>query len=100
MSSDNAKKSQLRAVPERDADTPALPFDRAPAAQQPQGGAASCPRCYGSGYEVVPGKGARRCRCREQTTQGKMIEAARIPRRYDNCNLQSYYPAPNNGTQL
>lgn len=24
----------------------------------------NCPRCYGQGMEIVPGKGARRCRCR------------------------------------
>ena len=60
----------------------------------------NCPRCYGAGYEVVSGRGARRCPCREQTTQSKLVEAARIPRRYDACNLQSYYPAPNNGSQL
>jgi len=100
MSPDNAKKSQLRAVPERDAETPALPFDRAPAAAPPPDAAPACPSCYGTGYEVVAGRGARRCRCREQNTQTKLVDAARIPRRYDNCNMQSFYPAPNNGSQL
>ena len=100
MSSDHAKKSQLRAVPERNADTPALPFDRAPAPAKPEDAPPQCSRCFGTGYEVVAGKGARRCPCREQTAQSKLADSARIPRRYDACNLQSYYPAPNNGTQL
>ena len=102
MSSDNSKKSQLRAVPERNAAAanPALPFDRAPAAPTETAAAPSCPRCYGTGYEVVQGRGARRCPCREQSTQSKLVEAARIPRRYDSCTLNSFFPAPNSGSQL
>src|SRR3712207_4569325 len=104
MSSDNAKKSQLRAVPERNADAaanPALPFDRAPQPAAPNETAApSCPRCYGTGYEVVAGRGARRCQCREQSTQSKLVGAARTPRRYDSCTLQSFFPAQGNGSQL
>ena len=105
MSSDNAKKiPPLRAVPEKDAGTPALPFDGAPVGD---GAAAAtgevpstCIYCFGSGMEVVAGKGARRCRCREQGGRTKMLEGARIPRRYDGCSLHNYFPAPNNGTQL
>jgi DNA replication protein DnaC len=106
MSSDNAKKIQpLRAVPEKDAATPALPFD----AVTPDGGdggalsgasPATCPYCFGSGMEVIAGKGARPCGCRKQGGRTKMLESARIPRRYDGCSLQNYFPAPNNGTQL
>lgn len=29
-----------------------------------------------------------------------MLEQSRIPRRYENCALANYRPAPNNGTQL
>jgi DNA replication protein DnaC len=108
MSSDNAKKiPPLRAVPEKDAATPALPFDSAPAGaggdgdSLPSGASpATCAYCYGSGMEVVAGKGARRCRCREQNGRTKLQENARIPRRYDGCSLHNYFPAPNNGTQL
>ena len=60
----------------------------------------ACPRCYGTGYEVVQGRGARHCPCREQSAQSKLIEAARIPRRYDSCTLQSFSPAQGNGSQL
>jgi DNA replication protein DnaC len=99
MSSDNAKKlPSLRAVPDkRDGTTPALPFDGArPVEAEP----VVCPRCYGGGMEVVPGKGARRCPCREQNNPAKLVEAARIPRRYDECSLHNFFPAPNNGSQL
>jgi DNA replication protein DnaC len=54
--------------------------------------------CYGSGMEVVQGKGARRCRLEQQ--QLKLLEQSRIPRRYENCALANYRPTPNNGTQL
>ncbi len=50
--------------------------------------------------EVVAGKGARRCRCRTEGLQAKLIESARIPRRYERCSLANYHPAPGNGTQL
>jgi DNA replication protein DnaC len=50
--------------------------------------------------EVVPGKGARRCRCRTQGTQKKLLEAAHIPRRYEECSLSNYQPTANNGSQL
>jgi DNA replication protein DnaC len=59
-----------------------------------------CAFCYGSGMEVVPGKGARRCRCRDEDKKAKLIEAALIPRRYSECSLESYKPARGSGSQL
>src|SRR3989440_8511726 len=59
-----------------------------------------CPFCYGSGMEVVAGKGARRCRCRTEEQRAKLLEAVRIPLRYERCSLANYKPAPGNGTQL
>jgi DNA replication protein DnaC len=50
--------------------------------------------------EVVMGKGARRCKCRTGDAQTKLLEAARIPRRYGECSLSNYHPANNNGSQL
>jgi DNA replication protein DnaC len=50
--------------------------------------------------EVVPGKGARRCRCRAEDARKKLLEAARIPRRYEWCSLSNYQPAANNGSHL
>jgi DNA replication protein DnaC len=60
----------------------------------------TCSFCFGSGMEVVPCKGARRCRCRTQNTQARLLEAARIPHRYGECSLGNYQPATNNGSQL
>lgn len=60
----------------------------------------TCSFCFGSGMEVVLGKGARRCRCRTQIAPAKLLEAARIPRRYSECSLSNYQPATNNGFQL
>jgi DNA replication protein DnaC len=59
-----------------------------------------CSFCYGTGMEVVAGKGARRCRCRTHNIQAKLLEAARIPRRYSECSLSNYQPASNNSSQL
>ncbi len=60
----------------------------------------ACSSCFGSGMEVVPGKGARRCRCRTQEGTAKLLAQARIPRRYEECSLANYHPAPANGSQL
>jgi DNA replication protein DnaC len=59
-----------------------------------------CAFCYGTGMEVVPGKGARRCRCRTEERQANLLAAARIPRRYENCSFANYHPVPGNGTRL
>ena len=59
-----------------------------------------CPRCYGTGMEVVPGRGARRCECRKQGARAEFLDAARIPRRYLECALSNYHPAPGNSSQL
>jgi DNA replication protein DnaC len=59
-----------------------------------------CSFCYGTGMEVVPGEGARRCRCRAEDTRKRLLEAARIPRRYEGCSLGNYQLGANNGSQL
>jgi len=59
-----------------------------------------CSFCFGTGMEVVAGKGARRCRCRTSDIQAKLLEAAHIPHRYSECSLSNYHPASNNGSQL
>ncbi|MDX6695679.1 MAG: replication protein DnaC [Blastocatellia bacterium] len=95
MSSDNAKIHPLFAVPENATeDAPA--HDESVVTNQP----AICVYCYGAGMEVVAGKGAKRCRCQTEQSRTKLLEAARIPRRYEQCSLQNYYPTKGNGTQL
>ena len=59
-----------------------------------------CSLCFGTGMEVVPGKGARRCLCRKRDVRTALLGAARIPRRYEECSLGNYQPATNNGSQL
>ena len=61
---------------------------------------ATCPLCFSTGMHVVPGKGARRCDCRAEESRRRLLEEARIPRRYDSCTLRSYHPAQGNASQL
>ncbi|HEX8719321.1 MAG TPA: ATP-binding protein [Pyrinomonadaceae bacterium] len=110
MPSDNRKKfPTLFPVPETEADDAPFQEGSKPARGRKRAEApAVCQRCFGTGHEVIPGKGARRCECRTQDTRSKLLEQARIPRRYrepapprrEACTLQNYYPAPNNGSQL
>jgi DNA replication protein DnaC len=95
MSSDSSKIQPLFAVPD-------TAPEEVPAQDRPLADAepAVCRICFGTGMEVIQGRGARRCRCRTQNNQAKLLEAARIPRRYDQCSLQNYYPVKGNGTQL
>jgi DNA replication protein DnaC len=95
MSSDSSKIQPLRAVPDAAPEEVPAP-DHPLATEQP----VVCQFCFGTGMEVVEGRGARRCRCRTQHTQAKLEASARIPRRYDQCSLQNYYPVKGNGTQL
>jgi|WetSurMetagenome_2_1015567.scaffolds.fasta_scaffold07766_7 DNA replication protein DnaC len=55
--------------------------------QEPQ----LCPRCSGSGWEPVDG-GVRRCGCMGSVRVGRLISEARIPKRYEHCDLESYLP--------
>jgi DNA replication protein DnaC len=110
MAQDNRKKNPpLFAVPEREAasDDFQLTEDK-PTRKKRAEAPASCPLCFGTGLEVIPGKGARRCECRTSDARTKLLMQARIPRRYreaapprkEACTLQNYYPSPNNGSQL
>ena len=50
----------------------------------------ACPHCFGTGMEVVPGVGARRCRCQTPDHRTRLFQAARIPLRYQHCTIQNY----------
>lgn len=99
MATSLAHKSHLAAVPDADASE-----SNASAESQridsSKASPAVCAFCYGAGMEVIAGKGARRCRCRTQAQQVKLMEAARIPRRYEACSLSNYHPTKGNSTQL
>lgn len=51
-----------------------------------------CTKCFGTGLEVVPGNGARRCDCRKQVSHTVQLGLARIPTRYSDCHFTSYQP--------
>lgn len=56
-----------------------------------------CPDCGGSGWKPVPADGARRverCQCRLRTRVERLLENARIPRRYQSCFLENYKTNP------
>ncbi len=52
-----------------------------------------CPLCAGSGWKAVPGapeRGVTRCDCQLRARDGAMIAAARIPKRYEHCELSNF----------
>src|SRR3712207_5839590 len=88
MSSEKAKIRSLFHVQDDAPEEGTSTKDNRVLAPQPS----TCQYCFGTGMEVVAGKGARRCRCRTQNTQSRLVEAARIPRRYDKFTLETYKP--------
>jgi len=56
-----------------------------------------CRICFGTGLEVVEGKGARTCVCRSKKNQTSLQDRARLPRRYERCHWNNY--VPNNSSQ-
>lgn len=97
MSALKAQSHMLAAVP---ASAPESDVSSVVTPQREDAGREICSFCYGTGMEVLPGKGARRCRCRIEEQRAKLLEQACIPCRYEQCSLTNYRPAPNNGTQL
>jgi len=53
---------------------------------------AICPICFGTGMEIVEGKGARACVCRKRDSQTSSLNRARLPRRYEGCHFHNYKP--------
>src|SRR5437016_2962970 len=88
MPSDNANKTNIRIVKsdEGSSESVSATNERSAATET-----AVCQYCFGTGMEVVAGKGARPCRCRAQDFRGKLLEAARIPRRYQHCSIHTFY---------
>lgn len=80
------KKSQthgLKAVPKLSA---------VPVSINPASDIEVCDICFGSGMEVVPGKGARPCKCRKLDTHSDQLAKAQLPKRYDGCHFHNYKP--------
>ena len=78
----------------------AEPCDETTSGAQAETASPGCAHCYGTGIEVVAGRGARRCRCHTQGAQSRLWEAARVPRRHAECTLQNYTPAQGNASHL
>jgi len=58
----------------------------------------SCPHCSGTGWERIEAQGTlRHCRCLLAGRAERLLEEARIPKRYEHCDLESY--VPNDPTQ-
>jgi len=51
-----------------------------------------CPLCAGSGWKVVPGAehGVTRCDCQLRAQADALLIAARIPKRYEHCELSNF----------
>jgi DNA replication protein DnaC len=68
-------------------------MDVVPDATEPR-----CPVCAGSGWERVgPEDIVRRCGCFTKARVSRLLAEARIPKRYEHCDLESY--TPNDPTQ-
>ena len=83
MHQENPKNHNLKAVPKT-----VSPHETDDQAQNSE----ECPQCYGTGMEVVPGKGARICACRKLRSQRGQFESVRLPRRYDGFHFGNYKP--------
>jgi DNA replication protein DnaC len=53
----------------------------------------ACQVCFGSGMEIVPGKGARVCACQKQKASSGSYDKAKLPGRYAPCHFNSYLPS-------
>jgi DNA replication protein DnaC len=58
-----------------------------------------CPKCEGAGFRLVERADGTRvaqvCECRAARRSTRLIEAAKIPRRYMHCTLEEYVPGNN-----
>ena len=87
--SEKSKNKRLRVVISRpdETDSPTDQNAESTPAVAPEG---ACPHCFGTGMEVVPGVGARRCRCQSPDHRERLFRGARIPPRYQHCTLANY----------
>jgi DNA replication protein DnaC len=76
MSADNSTKKSIQ------------PVNSADEASEPS----VCVVCFGTGVEIVPGKGARICSECSSRSGNSLLEASRIPLRFKDCSFHNYYP--------
>jgi DNA replication protein DnaC len=53
-----------------------------------------CTECFGTGTKIDPVKGAMPCPCRRPHRFKRLVEAARIPRRYADCSFGTFKTRP------
>jgi DNA replication protein DnaC len=91
MPQEKAKIHPLFAVPNTAQNAPERDFYNAPDIIETPGEEPEvCPLCYGSGMEIIPGKGARPCQCRKRKSHTTILEKVRLPKRYTDCHFHSY----------
>ncbi|MEP6944572.1 MAG: ATP-binding protein [Acidobacteriota bacterium] len=83
MPKEDGRSPKLRAVPELGSKS---------ASGSAGGVSDGCQVCFGTGMEVVPGKGARVCGCRKRDNHLDQLARAQLPKRYDGCHFESYKP--------
>ena len=76
-------KRRLQAVPD--------PTPFTPKALRPDN-SDECPLCYGTGMQVIVGKGAKFCACRKTDTLVDAFITAQIPKRYESCQFDTFEP--------
>jgi len=86
MPKENVKTHKLIAVP--DTFNHSVSFDT----EELESETDVCQQCFGSGMEVVAGKGARQCSCRKREAHSGLLEKARLPKRYAECHFHNYKP--------
>src|SRR4030095_13729350 len=53
-----------------------------------------CSECHGTGTKLIEGKGAVLCPCRRSDPSKKLLENARIPKRYRECSFDNFKSEP------
>ena len=89
MSEDPSKKAQLSIVAAAQPAEGRVEFAKRSDDPDPT----VCQKCFGSGMEIIPGKGARQCQCQKQSGRANPFDKVRVPRRYLNCHFNSYEPS-------
>ena len=84
MANESVKRRKLAAVPRQIHD------DSSDLIEGP--GGEICQVCFGSGMEIVPGKGARVCECQKQNAHSNHLQKAKLPIRYVGCHFHNYKP--------
>ncbi|HXF43763.1 MAG TPA: ATP-binding protein [Pyrinomonadaceae bacterium] len=82
MATENKRKTNLKSVSSFIDDN----YSETEAQEQ------QCPNCLGTGFEVIPGQGARLCQCRNSNLHEKLLIRMRLPRRYADCHFHNYKP--------